>query len=675
MAAGLVGAALSRARSVLMKKVVSLLILCVSIAACSDGPTEPSPTTVTSIIVTAPSPSLRVGESMTATARLINSKGDSVSSKTPSWSTSSATIATVDQTGRITAVGPGVATITAQADKARGTFPVTVDVDRCENPLSLTPGQVSVLSGPAGVSCITIAASTAASQLLFITANGSSTPDERPTFSVSLQNGTAASVSGPAAVLAGGISAELRRIGEALEGRDAVETHIRQAEGRIVRAMPRGLAASAASGSAPNGANASVLAAALAVGDTITYRVPDVLAADLCQTYFTVRGVVKAIGRKAQVVSDVNAPAAFSAADFTAIATEFDDLIFKTDTAWFGSPTDINKDGRITILYTPEVNKFTKKGSTSYIGGFFWGGDLFTQADYARAVPPLTCPQTNEQEIFYLLAADPQGVFSDPRSTSLVRQATRGTIAHEFQHMINQGIRQFNQNAEPFEVDWLNEGLSHFAEEAVGRAARGFGDFQSLSFADVSASADDYNAFFQQNLGRFATYLTRPDTTSPISSRADKDLPPRGAAWALLRYTADQFAPGNARTFFRRLVAGPNSSVTNLVQKAGVPFDQIISGWLIANYTDNLGVTGLDPRYSYTSWNMRDAVAGAVRGTYPLRVNTAGAPLQITAQSGSGAYFLAQRPAGAPVATFRMLDPSGGSVNFPGARVYVVRIN
>jgi len=402
--------------------------------------------------------------------------------------------------------------------------------------------------------------------------------------------------------------------------------------------------------------------------------VPDVLSTNLCSTFFAVRGVVKAVGRKAQIAVDVNAPTTgLSAADLTAIATEFDDLIFKTDTSWFGSPTDINKDGRITILYTPEVNKFTKKGATSYIGGFFWGGDLFTQADYKAA--NLTCPQTNEQEVFYLLAADPTGQFGDTRSTALVRQTTRGTIAHEFQHMINQGIRQFNQNADPFEVDWLNEGLSHFAEEAVGRAARGFSDFQSLSFQDVRTNVDDYNAYFQQNLSRFAQYLARPDTTSPISSRADQDLPPRGAAWALLRYTADHFAPSNARTFFRRLVAGPSSSVTNLVQRSGASFDQIISGWLIANYTDNLGVTGLDARYSYTSWNMRDAVAGAVGGNYPLRVTTPGAPFVTTAESGSGVYFLAQRAAGAPVATFRMVDPSGGNVGFAGARVYVVRVN
>jgi hypothetical protein len=603
----------------------------------------------------------------------MNSKGDDVSGKTVAWSSSATNIATVDQSGVVTAVAPGVATITAAADKAKGTFPLTVDVDRCANPLSLNVGQVTVLSGPVAVSCITLAASTTASQLLFITANASSTTDEKRSFAVSLTSGTSAAVSPAEALFGNRLSAELRQLTEALAERDQLETHIRQAEGRIVRAIPPRPTESIAEGNAQR-PKASVLALAVAIGDTINYRVPNVQVSDLCNNYFPVRGVVKAVGKKAQIALDVNAPTAFTTSDFTAIAAEFDDLIFKTDTSWFGAPTDINKDGRITILYTPEVNKFTRRGSSTYIGGFFWGGDLFTKEDYARATPPLQCPQTNEQEVFYLLTADPTGAFGDPRSTALVRQATRGTIAHEFQHMINQGIRQFNQNAEPFEVDWLNEGLSHFAEEAVGRASRGFGDFQSLTSADVRGNAEDFAAYFQQNLGRFASYLARPDTTSPTSASAATELPSRGAAWALLRYTADQFSPGNARQFFRRLVAGPSNSVTNLVQRAGAPFDQIISGWLIANYTDNLGITGLDSRYSYTSWNMRDAIAGG--GVYPLRVNTPGAPVTFNnVVSGSGAYFLAPRAAGAPVATFRMLDPGGGNVGFSAARVYVVRTN
>jgi len=653
-----------------MKRIAVLAAVAASavLSACGSDPTEPSPTDVTSIAVTAPSLSLQVGETMQATARLFNSVGDEVTTKTAAWSSSNTAVATVSQSGLITAVSAGAATITASADNAKRTLPLTVDVDRCANPLALNPGQVWVLSGPVAVSCITIASVAAASQYLFIGAHAGSTPDDKRTFTVALQGALTASVA-PSVSLS--LAPELRQMAASFEWRDAVETRIRATEASILRAMPRERLGEAAPSA--TGASASVLAASVDVGDTITYRVPNVKG-NLCQDYFTVRGAIKAVGRKVQIALDITAPASgLTNADFTAIATEFDDVIFRTDTAWFGTPTDINKDARITILYTPEVNKFTPKGSSSYIGGFFWGGDLFTQADYQAA--GLTCPQTNAQEIFYLLAADPVGAFGDARNTDLVRRTTRGTIAHELQHMINQGIRQFNPNAKPFEVDWLNEGLSHFAEEAVGRAARGFGDFQSLSFADVRSNTEDYSSYFQQNLARFASYLARPDTSSPISSRADQDLAPRGAAWALLRYTADQFAPGNARQFFRRLVAGPDTSVTNLVEKAGVPFEQIIAGWLIANYTDNLSVAGLDARYSYVSWNMRDAMSGLAGGTYPLRVQTlTAAPITTSVQSGTGVYFVTTPAAGALQATFRMLDPGGGNVTFPGARAYVVRL-
>jgi hypothetical protein len=551
-----------------------------------------------------------------------------------------------------------------------------VDVDRCQNPLSMSVGQVSIQSGPTAVSCITIAAASENSQLLFITANANSVSDDEQTFAVSFLPGSIASISPAGRIAAAGVSAEMNLVAQTVGRRDAIETKIRGAESQILRAMSsRGVSGAAAQRASANASlSVSPSLAAVGLGDTISYRVPDVLSSNLCTNYATVRAVVKAVGKKAQIVQDVNASTnGFTAADFTAIAAEFDDLTYKTDTAWFGSPTDINKDGRITILYTPEVNKFTPKGSPSYIGGFFWGGDLFTTADYTRA--GLSCPQTNEQEVFYLLAADPSGEFGDTRSTALVRQATRGTIAHEFQHMINQGIRQFDPAVRAFETDWLNEGLSHFAEEAVGRAARGFGDFQSLTSADVKSNADDYNAYFQQNLARFSTWLARPDTSSPISSRADRDLAPRGAAWALLRYTADQFSPANARAFFRGLVAGPDTGVTNFVRHAGVSFDQIIGGWLIANYADNLGIPNLDARYSYVSWNIRDAVAGARQSqTYPLPTPAPGVSVTTTAQSGSGVYFLAPRPAGAPLSTFRMLDPGGGNVGFDGARVYVVRV-
>src|SRR5512134_750850 len=98
-----------------MKRIAVLVAITAStlLGACGKDPVEPSATDVTAIVVTAPSPSMQVGATMQATARLVNFAGDEVTTKTARWSTSNASVATVDQNGLITAVAAGAATITA----------------------------------------------------------------------------------------------------------------------------------------------------------------------------------------------------------------------------------------------------------------------------------------------------------------------------------------------------------------------------------------------------------------------------------------------------------------------------------------------------------------------------------------------------------------------------------
>jgi hypothetical protein len=260
------------------------------------------------------------------------------------------------------------------------------------------------------------------------------------------------------------------------------------------------------------------------------------------------------------------------------------------------------------------------------------------------------------------------------RTTAAVRQSTRGTIAHEFQHMINQGVRQFNPAVDELEVPWLNEGMSHIAEEVVGRAKQGFSDFQELRWVDVSANQDDLRAWYLQNLLRFRLWMVRPDTSSPTSNRAASQLPHRGAAWALVRHVADHHSGNNARTFFRRLAAGPNVGIPNLVEKAGVSFDQLDAQWLVANWADNRTVAGLDARFTYRSWNMFDAMSNASNGTFPLLVTALPATVTTQVISGSGTYYRLVRAAGAGAATFRMTAPGGGQLGFDGARVHILRV-
>jgi hypothetical protein len=379
------------------------------------------------------------------------------------------------------------------------------------------------------------------------------------------------------------------------------------------------------------------------------------------------------------IVQDVASPSTgFSPTDFNEIGQEFESLIYPTTRDYFGDETDRNADGRVTILYTPEVNKATAQGAAGFVAGFFWAGDLVKKSEWEAL--GTSCPQTNEQEIFYMLVPDPSGsINGNQRSVAVVRQNTRGTIAHEFQHMINQGQRLLNPVVDSAETVWLNEGLSHFAEEVTGRARRGFTDFQKLTFNDVNPggqSGDDYNAFFRQNLARYRSWMQRPDTSSPTSNAAARQLAPRGAAWMLLRYTADFHSGGNLKSFLRNVVAGPDIGLRNLLRHAnGAQFDDLLSGWLVSQFTDGLGIPGLPARYNMTSWAVRDAMAGVSNNLFPLLVTPLPASVDTKSISGSGNYFRLTRTGASGETTFRMIAPGGSQVNFAGARVYVVRIS
>ena len=245
--------------------------------------------------------------------------------------------------------------------------------------------------------------------------------------------------------------------------------------------------------------------------------------------------------------------------------------------------------------------------------------------------------------------------------------------------MINQGRRLLNTAVDSSETTWLNEGLSHFAEEVVGRAKRGFSDFQRLSFNDVNptpTSADDYNAFFRQNLARYRSWMQRPDTSSPTSNSSRNQLAPRGAAWMFLRYAADYYSGGNMKSFLRGVVNGPDIGLRNLLQHSnGAQFDDLLSGWLISQFTDGLNIPGLPAPYQMKSWVVRDVMAGVNNNVFPLLVTPLPASVDTKSISGSGNYFRLTRVGPSPETTFRMMAPGGSMVGFAGARVYVVRIS
>lgn len=534
--------------------------------------------------------------------------------------------------------------------------------------VSLAVGGVEAVTVPANLDCVSLATSDGtAGSFLVVAANADTKGDVTGSYDLAVAQPTtaAADMMAVGRIRSATVATDLRgATGSIAEGRfRAMERRVLHLDEPGVRSAVSAFMRRASTGvhtaSVPN------------VGDTLTFKVPDANAQNSCATFTTQRAVVKTVGVHGIIVQDITAPAGgFTAAAFDSIETEFDQIIYPTDTVHFGSPSDIDGNGHVFLLFTPQVNAATPRGSHGILAGFFFDGDLFPTTG------PNSCAESNEGEIFYLLTPDPTGQFSDVRSTSSVRQSIRGTMAHEFQHMINAGVRLFKENA-PNEVVWLNEGLSHFAEELVGRAEDSFSDTQKLVIGDVAdfPSLDNFNAFFGQNMARLREFMLTPGTLGATSIHADTSLAVRGAAWSLLRYSADHYAGGNVAAFTRALVAGPDTGVANLVARTGTSFDSVAAGWLPALYASDDGVAGLPARYTYLSWDIRSIEAAVNSGTFPLVATTlsAGNTAPGSVSSAAANYYLVGVPASGTV-LLGELATNGGPVTYAGARLYIVRL-
>jgi Bacterial Ig-like domain (group 2) len=651
-------------------------------AACSGGGTT-APPVVTMVAVTSAPTQISVNETAQASALVKDQNGNTLSGKTVTWESLNPSVATVSSTGIIKGVAAGSATIKGTVEGVSGTAGIIViaPVSVCNTGLTvvdLPVGGVSVLSSSATQGCIKIPAATSApADYLVIAANTNAVPDVVGDYVFKSDEGETVpatnlfpsnSVVSAAGVAARGPSADLG----AMQAK--FETHLRMMERSLLRLLD---AQRAYRNRIAERQTRLLLSAVIpAIGDTTSFKVPSQDSS--CTKFTTVTAAVTYINDKVIIYNDVASPAnGFTATDYQQIGDEFATLIYPTDTSYFGSPLDQDKNGRIIILYTPEVNKLTPAHNDSFVGGFFFAGDLFPSTG-ANA-----CPQSNMAELFYVLTPDPAGTFNNVRSISTVRQGTRGTIAHEFQHMINASNRIRSPIEQSFEDVWLDEALSHFAEDAVGRAVRGIGEAENAGIArTVGGSVNDFNAFFFQNFARFQRYLQNPGPFGPTSAAADTSLAVRGAAWALLRYTADQYAPGgDIKAFTLKLAGGPDVGVSNLIKNAGNPdFQTLISGWMIANYADDGGIPGLSSLYSYKVYDMRNIEKGlpSNAGLYPLKItNISGSGFVVTslqARSGSGNYFFALRNTGSLARTYRFLNADGATAaSFTGASWIVVR--
>ncbi len=599
--------------------------------------TVPAQATVASVTVTPATSSILVGATVQLTATVRDAGGNPLTGRTVEWSSSDPTTATVTTTGLVTGIKAGTATIVATSETKTASSVITVGPTTpppaCtpSTAIQMSPGAIRTLSS-AEIATLCLGGLGTASEYVLIPFNNASTASSTTSIDLASTNTVAATVS-PSIAPTGdlGIDAATRSL---LLGRK-LEVQFRERERTDIGSL-----AARARISRPSGSTTmpSRMLTGVPTSPTVgsVYQLNANLQGNTCTDPKVLHSArVVAVTAKTIVFIDQTAPAGgYTDAELAAFGTAFDTLVFALDTTNFGAPTDIDSNGRLGIFFTPGINQLTDPKQGGTIGGLFAGRDLFP------ANATTGCIGSNEGEMFYMPVPDPNSTINGSYTNKAsVSRLVIGTLAHEFQHLINGGRRVYVNNASAFEQVWLNEGLSHIAEELLYYRASGNAPRQNIDLARIRSSQtqlDAINNYQIQNLARLSSYLQAPNSNSPYSLIDGLEM--RGAIWQLLRYSADLKAAPNERSIWYPLV----NSTTNGQANYNAVFGDIVTNtrnWAVAQFADDLGFT-VPIQYTHPSWNFRDVFRGIGSGTFPLKTIplVAGTNASFTVVGGTAAY-------------------------------------
>ncbi|MEO5567562.1 MAG: hypothetical protein ABIR92_03675 [Gemmatimonadaceae bacterium] len=397
-----------------------------------------------------------------------------------------------------------------------------------------------------------------------------------------------------------------------------------------------------------------------AVGDLMTINV-DIASANGCAAptaASTISMRVAAVSDAAVVLADPRNPTGgFTDPEYAQFAAMFDSVIYPLDVGTFGTPTDLDANQRVLLVFTKAVNERTPAGVDYYIGGLTHSRDL---------APRSSCAGSNVAEMFYLLVPDPTGtVNTNVFSKSFVTAVTDVTVAHEFQHLINFARRRYLLPGAPLPSEelWLNEGLSHIAEELLYYRRTGRTPRANVGLTEIGAQFDHFANYMSGNFLNYDEYASAPPASSPF--RSGDDLMTRGATWSFLRYAVDQKFPSDGQ-FWLELANGGQSGqtgLTNLQNRLGVNaagLAGMLRDFNVAVYADDY-IPGTVAKYTHPSWNMRSiypGLQGYPQFDYPLTASFLSNGQPLPASISAGGFKLYR---------FRTLTASDGLVRATGS--------
>ena len=362
-------------------------------------------------------------------------------------------------------------------------------------------------------------------------------------------------------------------------------------------------------------------------------------------------------GARVYLYEDTGAPSSFTAAEYARFGALFDDVLYSIDTAAFGFPSDVDGNGHIIVLLSQKINQLTTKSECTsagaYVAGYFFGYDLTTGTG------------SNRGEVFYSVAPDSAARFSCAHTKSQVGMRTPSTFLHEFQHMISYNQHVLLRGGQP-EVTWLNEGLSHIAEELGSKYYEAKYPPPSGRTSPSQLFPDSSQGFINEDIRNAYSYLLAPRHKSVTTFASLGTLEERGAAWLFLRWLGDH----KGDQIFKQLVETSRRGTDNVANAAAEPFPALFGDFGIATYTDSInGVPreSVPVRYRFTSRNTRLIFSRAFPFPAPsnpiatTQLGCNGASVQPMLQ-GTSTYFLTGGSVGCSGTTLDMRAADGSAL-------------
>ncbi|WZO99260.1 hypothetical protein EP7_000859 [Isosphaeraceae bacterium EP7] len=264
--------------------------------------------------------------------------------------------------------------------------------------------------------------------------------------------------------------------------------------------------------------------------------------------YRAIEAELKAVGHRIQVYADRDDSRNINPDTLRDLVATFDDSIEPTTTRLLGRVTDLDGDGRFTVLMSSWLSRFG--GGRHSFDGFVRG------ADFDRG---LGAPFSNRCDMMYLNPAMKPGAH------------LRTVVAHEYTHAATFCRKALAHPIDgrpgPDEEAWLDEAIAHLAEDLHGF---------SRSNLDYRISA------FLSNPERYR--LVVPDYFAAKLLRSHGN---RGGTYLFLRWCADLHGPD----LVTRLVGSSLRGMDNLEAATGATFASLFRRWSVA-----LFLSGLEPQ-------------------------------------------------------------------------------